>query len=550
MASLLALAGLLFHTDGLSANSPGNAAWPGETSINNKLRLLAHLEHARIAGGSPYTEKLKRFYQDRSFMPVWMSGAHRQRAQLLLTTLASAADHGLDPSAYQVTMTIPHTGELTDTQAAHYEWLLTDSFIRYASDVRTGRAQPKAVVHSWDIARPPFDPLNELARALAEGRLAELLATLPPSHEGYAHLVSALRQYRVIARQGGWPRIPHGPSLRPGQQDRRIPLLRERLMIEGDLNSMANGDNGYDTELEEAIRRFQSRHGLAVDGIVGPATLNALNVAVETRIQQILVNMTRWRWLPRDLGSRYLTVNAADARLKVVENGQQVFTSKVIVGTRRHPTPVLESQLETVIFNPPWTVPSSIALNEILPKLRRNPHYLAQENIVIMGRRGIDPFGLAIDWSRISARHFDFRLQQLPGPNNALGQIKFDFPNRFSVYLHDTPQKKLFEQPGRTFSHGCVRVERARELAAFLLANQPQWNMARIDEAIASGLTEQAPITRPLTIYLLYWTVFVDAKGQVHFREDFYGRDQGLARLLQGGTKPGMIPEAKPPGCE
>ena len=296
-----------------------------------------------------------------------------------------------------------------------------------------------------------------------------LLASLPPPAKDYGRLVEALRRYREVAARSDWPLVPPGALLRPGDDDARVAAVRARLAAEDEIVSRAA--THFDGRLEEAVRRFQARHGLAADGIVGEATVRALNVPASDRIRQIILNLERWRWLPRDLGPRYVTVNAADATLRVVEDDRTVLTSRVVVGDLQHPTPVVQARLDAVVLNPKWNVPTSIAVQEILPRLRENRRYLAEHDIVIMERRESDPFGLAVDWSTISAEAFPFRLQQQPGPDNPLGRIKFDVPNRFDVYLHDTPTRALFARPRRTASHGCIRVERADELAAHVLAD-------------------------------------------------------------------------------
>jgi murein L,D-transpeptidase YcbB/YkuD len=290
---------------------------------------------------------------------------------------------------------------------------------------------------------------------------------------------------------------------------------------------------------------------------VGAATLRALNVPAADRIQQIVWNLERWRWVPRDLGPHYVTVNAADATLRIIAEGRTVLRSRVVVGDLRHPTPVVQARLEAVILNPTWNVPLSIAVEEILPRLRENPRYLADNHIVILERRGSDPFGFAVDWSAVPTDPFPFRLQQQPGPDNPLGRIKFDIPNRFDVYLHDTPVRSLFARPVRTASHGCIRVERADDLAVHVLAESPGgWTRQTLDEAIAAGDSPRITLARPLPVYILYWTAFVGQDGLVHFRDDVYGRDRRLAAMLApAGVAPrsvavGDIGGCQPPGKE
>ncbi len=422
--------------------------------------------------------------------------------------------------------------------AAEIELLLTDAFVRYATEIRAGRRIPGYTEPDWAIVTPRFDAVATLTQALREpASFAAVLASLPPPAPDYRALVAALGRYRAVAARGGWPAVPPGNFLKPGDEQGRVAALRARLAVEDELVSR-RADVRYDDRLAEAVRRFQARHGLAVDGIVGPATVQALNVPVSDRIQQIVVNLERWRWLPRELGRHHIVVNAADASLHVVVDGRPALTSRVVVGDLRHPTPVVQAWVDAIVLHPRWNVPTSIAVEEILPRLRENRRYLAENDIVVLERRESDPFGLAIDWAAIPADHFPFRLQQQPGPDNPLGRIKLDIPNRFDVYLHDTPTRALFARPVRTASHGCIRVERADDLAVHVLEDEGRgWTRQRLADALDAGETQRISLSRPLPVYILYWTAFVEPDGSVQFREDVYGRDRRLAAALAGGGR-------------
>ena len=507
----------------------------------------------RVEGESLDVQALRRFYRRRGFAPAWGGDvAGMERAARLVEALANASAHGLDPRDYHLDAIRNRRTEAHDDAGIEWELLLTDAYLRYATHVQVGRLRPEQTDQDWGIAAPRFDAAGSLTVALQEpSSFPALLASLPPPADGYARLVNALARYRALAaRTGGWPVVPPGPLLRPGGTDARIAPLRLRLATEDDLTTPSSRDD-YDAALEGAVRRFQARHGLEIDGIVGPKTLRALTVPVSDRIRQIELNLERWRWLPRDLGRRYIMVNAADATLEVVEDGWIVLASRVVVGDLRHPTPVVQTRLDTVIFNPPWNVPLSIAVEEMLPRLRRSPRYLADNDIVILDRRESDPFGRAIDWSNVPEDPFPFALQQQPGPKNPLGRIKFEAPNRFDVYLHDTPVRSLFTRMLRTASHGCVRVEQARQLAAYVLAGpETSWSPRAIDEAIAAGHTQRVPARSQLPVYVLYWTAFVDADGAAHFRDDVYGRDQRLAAALAGDASAGkQAGERRAVGC-
>lgn len=330
-------------------------------------------------------------------------------------------------------------------------------------------------------------------------------------------LARALDAYRAIEAGGGWPSVGDGPTLEPGMADGRVPALRRRLAASGDLPSGPERD-AYDADLAGAVRRFQARHGLAIDGRVGRATLAALNVAAADRRWQVERNLARFQALPA-LGAAYVQVNIASMLLDAVDQGRVQLHMPVVVGDVKHPTPVFSSRLAGVVFNPDWTVPTSIARNEILPRLRREPGYLAASAIRLLDRPQ-DPFGATIDWQAYQGA--PPRLRQDPGPRNALGLVKFDLPNPYDVYLHDTPSKRLFALPRRAFSHGCIRVSRPRDLAAWALAVDG----AAVEQAITAGATTRMPVQREIQVHVLYMTAFVDPDGAVQFREDLYGLDR------------------------
>ncbi len=514
---------------------------PGTVSRSDIQRLLASPDGLRIAGTTLDAHALGRFYRARDFAPAWgPGGGGRERGALLVEALASAETHGLEPGRYHLEAIRARRSSGSARDAIEVELLLTDAFVRYATEIRAGRRIPGYTEPDWAIVAPRFDAVSALTQSLREpGSFAAALASLPPPAPDYRALVAALGRYRALAARGGWPPMPPGALLKPGDEERRVAALRARLAAEDELVSH-RADVRYDDLLAEAVRRFQARHGLAVDGIVGPATVEALNVPVTDRIRQIVVNLERWRWLPRELGRHHVVVNVPDARLHVVVDGRPVLTSRVVVGDLRHPTPVVQAWVDAIVLHPRWNVPTSIAVEEVLPRLRENRRYLAENDIVVLERRESDPFGLAIDWAAIPADRFPFRLQQQPGPDNPLGRIKLDIPNRFDVYLHDTPTRALFARPVRTASHGCIRVERADDLAVHVLEDEAQgWTRRRLDDALDAGETQRISLTRPLPVYILYWTAFVEPDGSVQFRADVYGRDRRLAAALAEGDRSG-----------
>jgi murein L,D-transpeptidase YcbB/YkuD len=321
--------------------------------------------------------------------------------------------------------------------------------------------------------------------------------------------------------------------MRQGDRGYAVVVLQHRLHATGDLTTWPP-DSGdlFDEALAQAVRTFQQRHGLDADGIVGGDTRAALQVSVEERIRQLALNTERWHDLPEPLGPRYILINIPSFTLQVVENEQPVLSMRTVVGTPSRPTPLFRSMLTAVILNPAWDVPDRIAREEIVPLQRQEPAYLTTHHFTLLQGWGAETHVIAphtIDWSQLSATHFPYRLRQEPGSTNALGRIKFLVPNPFHVFLHDTPARSLFRQPVRASSHGCIRLEQPKALAAYLLRDDPTWTRARIDAAIAQGQQRTIALAAPLPVYVIYHTAWVDTVGTVHFRPDIYAYDTAPA---------------------
>lgn len=351
------------------------------------------------------------------------------------------------------------------------------------------------------------------------GRLCPLLPDLE----------KALQYYQELADGGEWPMVPTGPTLHEGELGPRISLLRARLVAGGDLaEATAEGEERFDAPLAAAVRSFQDRHGLKADGVVGAATLAALNVPIGERLRQLRVNLLRCQPLPETLGARFIFVNIADFSLQLFEEGRPVLSMPVIVGKTYRQTPVLNSIVSVVVVNPSWEVPYTIARKDILAHIRKEPDYLQQHNFRVF--RGwskdseeLDP--AEIDWSNLSAKKFPFRLRQEPGAANALGTLKFLFPNEHDVYLHDTPARELFRRESRTFSSGCIRIARPLDLAVHLLRGTPLGEAEALNAAIAGGKTMQVRTPSPIAVHVVYMTAWVDTDGVLQFRPDIYSRD-------------------------
>ena len=367
------------------------------------------------------------------------------------------------------------------------------------------------------------------------------MQALPPPTESYAALRDLLAHYREIAAHGGWPRVADGPKLTPGTVDPSVRSLRERLLATGELAAHAGGPHGqrdvYDKNLEAAVKTFQRRHGLAPDGTVGPRTRAALNVSAAERVDQIVANLERLRWLPEDLGERYVWINIPDYTLRVEDRGTTVLEMPVIVGKSSWQTPMFSSEIQHLVFNPPWNVPPRIAAEELIPRARADEGYFAAQGISVRGGTRVASAGSGVSdgGGMVTTPR---RLRQAPGPKNPLGRVKFNMPNPFGVYLHDTPNKDKFRLGARSLSHGCVRVGNAPALAAALLGDMPEWSEARRKGALSTWSTRAVNLRSPIPVHLVYATAWRGADGDVQFREDIYDSDAQLARDL---SKPRSI---------
>ena len=396
-------------------------------------------------------------------------------------------------------------------------WPDNDALVRAALDharaVRAGPLSESDFQRDWAIRPVPYDPLPAFREAVARDRLAQWIASLPPPYEGYDTLVAGLARYREIAAAGGWASLAAGPELTAGSTGPRVAALRQRLAVE-DPQVSGNGDR-FDAQLLEAVRRAQRRYGLNPAGVAGAQTIAALNVPVATRVRQIKANMERWRWLPPELERNRVQVNIAAAVLTVFDGDQPVMSMKAVTGRPGDETPMLTSRIHSIVLNPPWNVPASIADRELWPRERANPGYLARNGFRI-----------------IDTGEGGRRLQQA-SERSALGRFKFDFANPFSVYLHDTPAQSGFSRFDRLASHGCVRLERPADLAKLLMRTTPEWQPATIEATIAAGKTVRARLSDPVAVYLLYWTAFANRNGQVSFRNDPYQWDKALATKIE-----------------
>lgn len=485
----------------------------------------------QILTGAP---ELTCFYQRRGFAPAWSTEERLLPvADQLLSALSTASNDGLRPEDYRLAALKGAADAVrrapNAAARAELDLLLSNAFFGYAADLSNGRANPdRTRGKSAKVAEcaPAPDAASAeaiLESALAEKRVRTALTGFVPNERAYRVLREALLRYREISRRGEPALIAEGPKLQLGDRGERVVRLRERLRMAAEaagaeLPSASAASDLFDEPLAQAVRQFQSRHGFAEDGVAGAATVAELNRSADDRIRQIEANLERWRWLPSDLGERYVRVNIPAFRLDAMEEDRSVLTLRVVVGKPNTSTPVLSSSMNAIQLNPSWYVPKTILDGEILPKAAKDPTFL-------------DRLGYEV----IS----ETRLRQRPGPSNALGKFKFVFPSPYGVYLHDTPSRSLFSRDLRALSHGCVRVENPFELAVWALGNDPKWTPEEIRARLDSGKEKQVKLSEAVPVHIGYWTAWAGDDGVLRFGRDVYKQDAGLIRRLEGGKQKG-----------
>lgn len=458
------------------------------------------------------------------------SSAQTEAAPALAPEEAQITQAASTPASTPAAAVTAPTAPTSPESAAELDLIQTESLLRALYNLRYGKVDPERL--DADFNYPPVRDNSDLTAQWLEwiksGQIEAALEQARPKHQAYLGLKEALKRFRELAARGGWPAIPGGKSLKPGTRDARIPLIRQRLAV--DVNpSLPLDSDEYDEVMLEAVKAFQKNYGIEGDGIIGPATIKALSQSVASRVDQIRVNLERERWFNPDSIPEYLAVDVAGYRLRWRRDGEVLWSERVQVGKSRSPTPIFKDELEHLVFNPDWSVPPSINRRTILPSLKMDPGYLDKKGYLLLDDYGkqIDPY--AVDWNTLD--RMPYIVRQPPGANNALGRVKFMFPNKHHVFLHDTNHPELFGKDVRTTSSGCVRLRDPFELAGRLLAPQEDWSRARIDALIGSHTTTQVNLKRRLPIVIFYSTVAANEDG-LSFRDDIYNRDpQALAAL-------------------
>lgn len=484
-------------------------------------------------------QAVAQLYEQLDYQLVWQD---TELIRQLEAEIANIAEDGLNPDDYP----LPHLN-ISSLAAAesHEHWLgqrdviITDIFLMLLSHLYYGKVDPISMHAEWNLEdlRKLDESLDVILVALNNKDIASLLEKVRPQQQVYQELKDILLNYRKIAKAGGWPVITTNRVLKIGDTDQAIDQLRQRLALSGDLRQLESADPyRFDDEVEQAVIGFQKRHQLDADGVVGPATLAAMNIPVEQRIDQIRVNLERMRWTLKGVGDDFLIVDIAGFEVLNYRGDKLTWSSDAQVGRPYRQTPVFSGAIRYLEWNPTWTVPPTILNQDILPKIKQDPSYLKRTRLSVLTHQGerVDPN--TVNWSLYPDKPFPYLLRQEPGPGNAMGTVKFIFPNEHLIFLHDTPSQSLFERSSRAFSSGCVRVAKPYELAELLLGEQLPMDEKAIDAILETGKTQRIYLDKPYPVVLLYWTAKPVQENTVVFAQDIYKRDDKLLKALNSGT--------------
>ena len=478
--------------------------------------------------------------EDQIVLPKW---GNMEKVDEMLYVIRNISQDGLHPQDYHLTaienlVDKLSTADVTDVDdKVKLELLLTDAYLLISTHLASGKTDQETVDPKWRAAKraPRTDLAHFVDSTIVHDRVIESLASLSPRHREYNNLKKALAQYRNLAAQGGWESFELTvPKLEKGMDHPDVVKLRKRLNFnQPDELEDPKEDSKFDQTLYEQVVLFQRMNGLSSDGVVGKGTEEALKVSVEDRIASIEANMERWRWMSDQLGERHIKVNIPSFELQLIEDDQTVFVCEAIVGRPYRQTPVFSAVMNHLVFAPTWTIPPTILWNDVIPAVRRNSAYLSQNNMRVLSRDGSVVNPSTIDWKNVTSSNFPYMIRQEPGRNNALGNVKFMFPNPYLVYIHDTPARSLFVHADRSFSSGCIRISKPMELAAYLLQDKPEWTPAQMNQVIAQRKERTVFLSNKIPVHILYMTVWAEEDGTVHFRRDIYDRDGPLLNALK-----------------
>lgn len=526
--------------------SCGDNREPGiETTKEEEAEVIEKLASAELiakkfpdisnsvgAVGLKHPGLLDSIYSRRDYKPIWTERALRED---LYRSIERSEEDGLQPEDYHVTYlqnSLANLSQLDDMERSLTEIILTDAFFSLASDYNSGKLNPAEIYEIWGVESNKVDLAGLLNYGVQQKNILAAIDSVVPKHEVYKGLKRSLKEYQKLAENEENPTfIPEEKvSIAALEKDDRIPDIKRRLKELGYWDKeIVDSATVYEEPLQKAIKEYQENYGIETDGVIGSGTIKTLNKTSQERLEQIKVNLERWRWYPKDLGENHIVVNIANYRLHFVKNGDTVATHRTMVGTEARKTPVFSDEVEHIVYNPTWTIPPTIKNKDVIPSAAKNPDYISKKNYSIFDRSGKRLSASEINWSSSEVKNYTFR--QEAGPANPLGLVKIIYPNKHMIYLHDTPSKSLFSKNLRAQSSGCVRVQDVLDLAKMLLSDQPKYSDEKIKEILDSGKTTTIKVTQKVNVHHLYWTAW-NENGSTRFAEDIYNRDAAIYKLL------------------
>ncbi|TSA27782.1 MAG: hypothetical protein D4R67_05500 [Bacteroidetes bacterium] len=527
------------------------ASWAGEFPVNIRqfIDYTTPSMHYEIDNESLYSwNVLQRFYLKRIYTPAWIDDSTLgNNGYVLLNYIRQVDRQGLQPTDYHLHLIEKYVDKIVpfipmdNDDMMKLDVLLTDAFMLLGFQLYYGKVDPEKEGANWKMQRkePEMQLDLKLEEALAANDVANSLNLLAPHDRSYWMMKDELAFFLVLSGQP-WPAIRSDTSIKPGEINQLLPKIRERLMklryqLCDSLSII------YDEELEKQVQLFQADWGLNSDGVIGKGTLEALNNKPDKLIDQLKVNMERLRWLPLKVTEKYIIINIANFELDLIEGEDTLVSMRAIVGKNYRETPVFNERMTYIVFNPTWTVPPTILQNDVIPELLKGPEYLVKKNMKLLRQDGLEIAYGDIDWSKISKNNFPYMVRQGSGPENALGRVKFMFPNMYDIYIHDTPSRGYFARDDRAISSGCVRVEKPFELAVLLLSDIPEWSPAKIRSAMHQETEQTVRLRKPVDVVLIYLTAWTDGNGRIQFRKDVYHRDEMVSKALNQKPETGKF---------
>ncbi|WP_155807117.1 L,D-transpeptidase family protein [Gillisia marina] len=482
------------------------------------------------------SDSIKKFYTERENLPAW---SDIQLREAFIKTLKNAEAEGLYFKDYHgkgIEKLEKSINSLNKKEKSEFDILLTDAFFKFSSHLLNGKTDPQKIHEIFDLPKNQAKLTHLLNKAVSENDLEIALNELRPNHPVYKQLIASLKVYKEkMDDADDFKEIENGEMIKPGMKDARLPKIKFRLMVLGYLKDIDPFTYDHSQPVQDAIKQVQLENGLLSDGIIGNSTIKLLNIDYKDRYNQILANLERWRWYPRDLGKHYILVNIANYHLDVVKDNEIVRSHKTMVGTDVRKTPIFSEEIKYIVFNPNWTIPPTIKTKDVIPGVRKDSSYLTRKNIDIYSSNGelLDPS--SVDWNSNVVKSYIYR--QKPGSSNPLGRVKIIYPNKHLIYLHDTPSKSLFARNSRAQSSGCIRVENVMDLAEYLLNDQPTYSSEKINEILEDGALKEVRMKQQIKVHHFYWTAWTE-NSKPRFTEDIYNYDEKIIEELKEASMP------------